>query len=274
VEAKLQRRVQRYGWDKAAPFYERYWQEQLAPAHERLFRMASLQPGERVLDVACGTGLITFPAAEAVGAQGAVVATDISEAMVAAVTGEAQRRGFAHVTAQRLEAENLDLPDDSVDAALCALGLMYVPDPQLALAQMLRVLRPGGRMVAAVWGARRNCGWAAIFPIVDARVQSEVCPMFFQLGTGDRLERVAADSGFADVRSERLQVVLRYASADEAVGAAFAGGPVALAYSRFDERTRDEAHAEYLASIEPYRSGSGYEIPGEFVVAFARRPAT
>lgn len=273
MDARLQRRIQRYGWDKAAPHYERYWQEQLAPARDRLFALAALRPGESVLDVACGTGLVTFPAAEAVGTDGSVFATDISAAMVTTVTAEAQRRGLATVTAERADAEDLRLPDETFDAALCALGLMYVPDPLAALRQMFRVLKPGGRMVAAVWGARKNCGWAEIFPIVDARVQSEVCPMFFQLGTGDRLGQVAAEAGFSDVRSDRITARLRYESADDAVGAAFAGGPVALAYSRFEDQVRDDVHAEYLASIDLYRNGSAYEIPGEFVVTFGRRPA-
>jgi hypothetical protein len=70
-----------------------------------------------------------------------------------------------------------------------------------------------------------------------------------------------------DVTEVRLPVVLRYASDEEACGAAFAGGPVALAYSRFDEATRDEVHDEYLRSIAPWRTASGYDIPGEFVVA-------
>ena len=273
MEAKLQRRIQRYGWDKAAPVYERYWQAQLAPARERLFALADLRPGERVLDIACGTGLVSFPAAAAIGSEGSLVATDISDAMVSAVAAEAQQRGAGNITTARMDAEDLQVPDATFDAVLCALGLMYVPDPKAALRQIYRVLKPGGRTVAAVWGARRNCGWAEIFPIVDARVQSEVCPMFFQLGTGDQLSGVAIDAGFTDVRSDRIDAILRYNSADEAVGAAFAGGPVALAYSRFDEFVRLEAHAEYLASIEPFRKGSAYEIPGEFVVTLARRPA-
>lgn len=272
MEARLQRRIQRYGWDKAAPHYERYWQEQLAPARERLFALARLQPGERVLDVACGTGLVSFPAAEAVGPDGHLVATDISEAMVSALADEARRRGLRTLTTARMDAEDLQFPDETFDVALCALGLMYVPDPVVALRQMFRVLRPGGRMVAAVWGARKNCGWADIFPIVDARVQSEVCPMFFQLGTGDRLSHVAAEAGFSEVESARIGATLRYRSADDAIGAAFVGGPVALAYSRFDEHAREEAHAEYLASIDRFRHGSVYEIPGEFVVTSGRRP--
>jgi ubiquinone/menaquinone biosynthesis C-methylase UbiE len=272
MDARLQRRIQRYGWDKAAPHYERYWQDQLAPSRERLLALAGLAPGERVLDAACGTGLVTFPAAEAVGPSGSVAATDISEAMVGHVAREAAGRGMAHVASSRMDAEDLQFDDSGFDVVLCALGLMYVPDPLAALRESIRVLRPGGRMIAAVWGARNRCGWAEIFPIVDARVQSEVCPMFFQLGTGDRLTLTLAEAGFEKVSAERISAVLKYATAEDACGAAFAGGPVALAYSRFDDEMRGDAHAEYLASIEPYRRAGGYEIPGEFVVARGYKP--
>jgi ubiquinone/menaquinone biosynthesis C-methylase UbiE len=271
MDARLQRRIQRYGWDKAAAFYERYWEAQLAPAQRRLLALADLQPGEHVLDVACGTGLVTFPAADAVGPSGSVAATDISEVMVERVAHEAARRGLAHVITARRDAEDLQFPDGSFDVILCALGLMYVPDPRAAFAEMVRVLRPEGRAVVAVWGARDRCGWAEIFPIVDARVQSEVCPMFFQLGTGDLLRQSLAGAGFADIVVERLSTTLAYQSKEDACGAAFEGGPVALAYSRFDAPTRDEAQAEYLASIERFRTGEGYAIPGEFVVARATR---
>jgi hypothetical protein len=76
-------------------------------------------------------------------------------------------------------------------------------------------------------------------------------------------------AGLADIDVQRISTVLEYASEADAIGAAFAGGPVALAYSRFDDETRDEAHAEYIASIAAFRKGNGYRIPGEFVVARA-----
>jgi ubiquinone/menaquinone biosynthesis C-methylase UbiE len=272
VDPRLQRRVQRYGWDKAAAHYESFWARQIAPAQDLLLEMAALSTGESVLDTACGTGLVSFPAAEAVGPTGSVVGTDISEKMVEACRAEAARRGLASARFERMDAEKLELPDAIFDIALCSLGMMYVPDPVAALGELLRVLRPGGRALSSVWGARRNCGWAEIFPIVDARVESEVCPMFFQLGTGENQAAAFTRAGFAEVRSERLRVALDYDSAEDALGAAFVGGPVALAYSRFDEPTRDAAHAEYLASIEPFRNGAGYSIPGEFVVTLGRRP--
>lgn len=267
MEANLQRRIQRYGWDRAVEHYEASWAEQLRPAQDMLLTLAALRDGERVLDIACGTGLVSFRAAQAVGATGRVVATDLSDKMVQFTAAEAARRGLAHVECARMGAEALDFPDESFDAVLCALGLMYVPEVATALREMRRVLTHRGRAVAAVWGARSRCGWADIFPIVESRVQSDVCPMFFQLGTGNSLEECFRHAGFTDVGIERLTTELVYTSGDAAADAAFAGGPVAMAYSRFDDETRMSARADYIASIAPYREGNGYRIPGEFVVA-------
>ena len=269
MDAQLQRRIQRYGWDRAVDFYEASWAAQLKPAQDVLLALADLKPGERVVDIACGTGLVTFRAAEAVGATGRVVATDISDKMMESTTKETTRRGLAHVHNQRMGAESLQFADGTFDVVLCALGLMYVPDVAAAMNEMRRVLAPGGRAVAAVWGARSRCGWADIFPIVESRVQSDVCPMFFQLGTGEALAECFTRAGFTRVQTERITTELIYESGDAAADAAFAGGPVAMAYSRFDEGTRHSARADYIASIDQFRHGTGYRIPGEFVVARA-----
>ncbi len=272
MDSRLQRRVQRYGWDRAVGDYEAGWRAQLEPAQSLMLETVALRPGERVLDVACGTGLVSFRIAEAVGDVGSVVGTDISAEMVEHARRLAAETGNLNVTFERLDAEAMNVEGEPFDAAVCALGLMYVPDPVTALAEMLRLLEPGGRASAAVWGARAKCGWAEIFPIVDARVSSDVCPLFFQLGTKDSLARAFTQAGFADIRSVRLEVSLHYASAYEALNAAFRGGPVALAYSRFDEATRAVVHAEYLQSIEGFRNSLGYSIPGEFVVATGTKP--
>jgi ubiquinone/menaquinone biosynthesis C-methylase UbiE len=271
MDPRLQKRVQRYGWDKAASAYEDGWREQLAPAQDLLMKMAALTPGERVLDTACGTGLVTLPAAAAVAPDGHVVGADISQAMVELAAGIAADRGVGNVNYARMELEAIDYDAENVareafDVALCSLGLMYAPDPVAALTEMHGALKPGGRMVASVWGKRANCGWADIFPIVDSRVQSEVCPMFFALGTGEALDYAFGQAGYKDISTERINVVLHYENDEQALGAAFVGGPVAMAYSRFDPETREAAHSEYLTSIAPFRKGDGYEIPGEFVV--------
>ena len=269
MDARLQRRVQRYGWDLAAADYEALWQAQLADAQTALLAAAALRDGERVLDVACGTGLVSFAAARAVGLAGRVLGVDLSGGMVDAAGQRAVQRGVPNATFARMDAETLVLPDASFDVVLCALGLMYVPEPEQALREMRRVLRPGGRLVVAVWGERARCGWAALLSIVDAEVVSEVCPLFFRLGQHDTLARACAETRFTAVVERRIASTLVYADADEACGAAFVGGPVALAWSRFDGSVRERARSRYLEAIAPWRDGHAYRMPGEFVVVSA-----
>jgi len=272
MEGQLQKRVQRYGWDKAALYYETFWHQQLKPAQDLLLQMTAIQPGEKVLDIACGTGLVSFRAAEQAGRNGFVLGTDISDKMIEAASGIGKEKSIQNVVFKRMDAEQLEVEDNSFDVVICALGLMYVPDPMLAMSEMLRVLKPGGRIVAAVWGERGHCGWAEIFEIVDKRVSSEVCPMFFQLGTGKRLELYFEKAGFQKVISERISTTLDYTSGDEACGAAFEGGPVALAYFKFSNEVKQEARTEYINSIASYKNVNGFAIPGEFVVTRGTKP--
>lgn len=273
MEPRLQRRIQRYGSDLAAADYERLWQAQLACAQRALLARASPRPGDRVLDVACGTGLVALEAAHAVAPLGRVVGIDLSERMVAAAQRGAHERGLSNASFARMDAERLALPDAGFDIATCALGLMYMPEPLQALREMRRVLRPGGRVALAVWGERARCGWSALFPIIDAEVASEVCPLFFRLGEQDTLARLCADAGFARIEGHRIATTLVYADADEACNAAFAGGPVALAWSRFDAATRDRVRRRYVDALAAWHDGRAYCVPGEFMIAAAVVPS-
>ena len=267
MEPQLQRRVQRYGWDKAAKYYDDSWKDQLRPAQDKLLEMAELQPGEKVLETSCGTGQVTIRVARQLAHGGELMATDISEKMIEEAEKLAEENGCKNIFFQRMDAEELDLEENQFDAAICSLGLMYFPFPAEALKEMHRVLKPGGRAVVAIWGERKNCGWAELFPIVDRRVASDVCPMFFQQGTGNTIQHSFESAGFENIKTERFKVSLSYPDEKTALMAAFDGGAVALAYQKFDDETKEEIHQEYLDSIAPFRNGEGYEIPGEFVVA-------
>lgn len=272
MDAKLQRRVQRYGWDLASTDYDPLWQEQLAPARNWMLALAALAPGEQVLDLACGTGLVTLAAAASVGSSGSVLGTDLSGQMVAVARRRAAAQQVSNVTFKRMDAETLDLPDATFDVVLCSLGLMYVHDAQRAIREWRRVLKPGGRVAIAVWGKRANCGWSPVFPIVAAEVDSDVCPLFFSLGEPDVLAKLCEDAGFQAVRQQRIAAILNYDDAESACDAAFVGGPVALAWSRFDAEVRAHARAHYKHAIEPWRRNQGYRIPGEFVVVAGTTP--
>src|SRR5262245_25013893 len=105
MEAKLQLRVQRYGWDAASELYEGGWRGPLAPAQRTLLRMADIKPGERVIEAACGSGLVTRVLAEAVGPSGHVLATDLSQGMVDLTTRNSA--GYGWVETARKSADDL-----------------------------------------------------------------------------------------------------------------------------------------------------------------------
>ena len=160
-------------------YYQTFWQEQLRPAHERLLAVADLRPGQHIIDIACGTGMVSCPRRDGGRPDGRVLATDLSQKMVDDTTRRARLAGLANIEVHRCDAEQLDATGP-FDVALCSLGLMYVPSPPTAMSEMRRVLRAGGTAVVSTSGARRKCGWAELFPIVDTRVSSDVCPMFLR----------------------------------------------------------------------------------------------
>jgi ubiquinone/menaquinone biosynthesis C-methylase UbiE len=271
MDARLQRRIQRYGWDAAAQAYDNAWSRQIRPAHDALLEIACLQPGMRVLEIACGTGLVTMRVAEAVMPGGSVFATDIAGEMVAETANQALSRGFDNVETARMEAENLTLEDDSFDVALCVLGLMYIPDPVKALQEMCRVVKPGGIVAVAVWGERRNCGWADIFPIIDAQVKSEVCPLFFSMGVPNALASAMESVRLGQIEQSRQAVEMTFPDDELLLHAQIDGGAVALAAKRFSREAREEVDAAFLASVSDYRQEDGsYTIPGEFLSAVGR----
>jgi ubiquinone/menaquinone biosynthesis C-methylase UbiE len=272
MDDRTQRRVQRYGWDRAAAEYDTLWHAQLAPAHHAVLARAAPSPGQQVLDLACGTGLLSLPLAQTLGTQGMVLGVDISGAMVDIAERRARALGLEQARFLRMDAERLNLPDSHFHTAVCALGLMYMPDPEQALREMGRVLRPGGRLVLAVWGERARCGWSAVLSIVDEEVASDVCPWFFRLGQGHALAEACRTAGFTEVLEERIACTLDYSNANDACNAAFVGGPVAMAWSRFDGDTRERATRRYLEAIAAWQHEGGYQIPGEFVVVEAGVP--
>lgn len=270
MDGKLQLRVQRYGWDAAAPYYEAGWQNALRDAQQTLVRMSDFDTGQRVIETACGSGLVTSMIAASVQPRGEVLATDLSQEMVNATSALA----LENVRTARMGAEALDIEEASFDRAVCALGLMYSPDPRRAVAELYRALRPGGKATVTIWGERRNCGWAEVFPIVDRQVKSEVCPLFFASGAPGALRRDFGQAGFVEIDEHRQSKMLEFDSARALLDAVLLGGPVALAVKRFDEATRKQVESEFLESVAEYVDQRAYRIPGEFVTVSGLRPST
>jgi len=118
-----------------------------------MIRELGPQPGDTVLELAAGAGDIGFEAAAIVGETGRLISTDFSPAMLEAAQRRGAELGIENVEYRVMDAEHLELDADSVDRVLCRFGYMLMADPAAALAETRRVLRPGGRLALAVWGA-------------------------------------------------------------------------------------------------------------------------
>ncbi len=261
---------QRDGWELAAGCYDAQWQAPLAPAQEKLLEWASPKSGERVLDVACGMGPVTLAAALRVAERGTVLGIDISDRMLEAARRRAEDGLVTNVRFERMDAERLDLADESFDLALCSMGVMYATDPVRALREMRRVLRPGGRLAVSAWGEPSRCGLDAAFPAIRDELDSDRLPPYRGLGRGDDLAGACIDAGFGSVEARRIPAQLRFADDDAACEAVFLGGSLALAWSGLDTLARLRARHRFLEAIASWKHGRGYRIPAEFVIVTAR----
>ena len=144
-------------WDRMAQPYQSEVDRRFAPVVEAVIRRAGLQPAERVLDLGTGTGSIAVRAAPLVGSAGSVLALDISDEMLAVARVRAAGLGLVNVDVRRGRAELIPTESSRFDVVLASLSLMYVIDRPAAARELARVLRPGGRLVAAVWAGPEEC---------------------------------------------------------------------------------------------------------------------
>jgi SAM-dependent methyltransferase len=271
VDARVFRRVQRYGWDAGSEAYDRSWVPQLERLTRRCVDRAGLHPGEHVLDVATGTGIGALAAAVAVGATGTVTGIDVSARMVALAASRARAAGLTNVHFERADMEATGSADGGYHVVTCAFGLMFAADVTAAVAEIARITAAGGRVSVCVWGQRAACGFADVFPIVESHIDGDACPLFFSLGVPGTLSGALRRAGLDVTGEERVPVALEWVSADDVCEALLEGGAVALAWQHFSPAVRAEVRAAFLASIAPFRRGEGYDVPAEVLFATARK---
>jgi SAM-dependent methyltransferase len=144
-------------WKRMSSLYHREWDKRFAPIVDSVIGRAKLNPGESVLDLGCGTGSIALGAAGIVGPTGQVIGIDLSNEMLEVARERASQTGAPNLIFKQGRAESIPVPDQSFDVVLTSLTLMYVIDRATAAKEIARVLRPGGRLIAAVWGGPSVC---------------------------------------------------------------------------------------------------------------------
>ncbi|MEE8535970.1 MAG: methyltransferase domain-containing protein [Kiloniellales bacterium] len=238
------------------------WAPQMAEA-------AGLRGGDRVLDVGCGTGVLAREAATAVGPEGRVTGLDINDGMLAVA-----RRLAPEIDWRQGDAAALPFEDGAFDAVVSQFVLMFVPDRQAAVAEMGRVLAPGGRLAVAVWvGFDRAPGYAILTEITGRRVGSAAAEVFkapFALGDEAELAALFHAAGLADIEVRTRDGWARYPSIDHFIRTEVKGSPVD---DLLDEAAFQALLEEAREELKSFRDEDGrVAIPLDARIVTARKP--
>ncbi len=269
MDAQTYRETSLSSWEDMAPGWEerREWILEVTGAmNEWLAAQVDPQPGQTVLDIAAGTGDLGFLAAERVGDQGKVICTDFAPGMIGAARRNGERRGLSNVEYHVLDAERMDLADDSVDAVLCRWGYMLMADPAAALRETRRVLREDGRLAFAVWQTPDRNLWAAI-PAMTLVQRGHMpppepgAPGIFAMGDADRVTELVTAAGFAGPRIEELTFEWRYRADDVWDTLTRLAGPLASVINQLPDDERQATRLAIEQAMEQFRQGDELAVP-------------
>ena len=262
------------GWDAYSPEI-RTW---LRNATDAMIAMAGVVPGARVLDVAAGAGDQTLAIAERVGPAGAVLATDLSPAIVALAQDRARRAGLRHVQCRVADGEDLQVEAASFDAAVCRLGLMLFPNPLQGLREIHRALRPGGGACTVVFSmpernpcvtilmatALRHAGLAARDPRTPGSL--------FSLAQPRHIDALFLEAGFRDVATTAVDAVFRMTSVDDYLAfVRSSASPILQILAGLSPDLAQAAWDDIREQLRAFDTPRGWEGPNELLITAARR---
>jgi len=252
--------------------YERFFVPVIAaPLATYLIDIAALRPGERMLDVACGTGVEARLAAERVGATGTVTGIDLNPGMLA-VARSVTPPGMV-IEWHQSSAEAMPLPDEAFDVVLCQMGLQFVPDKLAALREMQRVLAPGGRLIINVVGPKPRV-FAILAEALAHHIKPEVSAfvdLVFSLHDPGELQPLISGAGFREVAIQSDTRTLRLPAPEEFLWQYVHSTPLANAVAQVDDATRAALERDVVAKWQAFSEDGALTVQVGVVVATARK---
>ena len=244
----------------------------LAPVNDLMLDLAGVRVGSRVLDLGAGTGDQTLLAAQRVGPDGAVLATDISASMLDLAREAAEAAGLVNVETRVMDAQHLDLESGSFDAAMARFSLQFVPDVERALTEVRRVLKPGGRFAAVVFSAVEKNPYRASPQAIASRLVGrpfpEPGPGQWALNDPATLTDAFARADFRDVEARPVPFLYRFPSLADALHNLEEAQPLLVKLlDELSQVDRVTAWAEIEQSLLPFVGDDGFAGPSEALIA-------
>lgn len=251
--------------------YERYFVPAIGgPLAEDLITDAALRPGERVLDVACGTGVVARRAAEHVGATGSVAALDLNEAMLS-VARTLSAPAAPPIRWYESTAESMPLPDGAFDVVLCQLGLQFMDDKAAAVREMHRVAAKGGRVLVSVPTPTQFFG--VLDQAFARRIPgaAEFVRAVFSLNDPAEVERLFRGAAFPDVAIRRYTKTLRLPASRDFLWQYVQSTPLVAQVAAADHALLESLEREVVEGWQPWTTDGGMSYEQGMIVATAWR---
>ena len=258
------------GWQVAgtAPeMQERYLVPAFMAHSQELVALAALQGGERVLDVACGTGIVARLAAQVVGPAGKVVGADVNEGMLSVARTVPQQHDGPPIEWYHSDAATLPFPASAFNVVLCQYGLEFFADRAAGLREIARVLVPGGRLALRVWRAlERQPFYVALLEALERHVRAGAgAPIraAFTLADMVELRALVAGAGFRQVHIRITTNPLRYPSVEAYVQRYLSATPIASDIAAIDDTARTALLQDVTTALRGYVDDDGLAVPME-----------
>ncbi len=262
------------GWEK----WDRFFDEQMAFLNHRLVADARLRAGMRVLDLGSGTGYPALLDAQTIGSNGSVIGLDLAEQMLSAARRKATALGLANVTFRTDDVTALPFEPNSFDAVTSRFCLMFLPEIPKAAAEILRVLRPGAWLAAAVWSAPDKNPYLMI-PItvikqfLDLPQPDPTAPGIFRLAKPGDLAGMLQQAGFTNLCEEEFIADVRFPSGEEYYASLMdIAAPIQNLFAKLSDQQKAAARGRIVASVDQYRRADGFALPIAVRMVAARKP--
>ena len=230
-----------------------------------MVELAHPSPGERVVDVACGTGIVARIAAARVGPSGSVAAVDLNPGMLNVARSVATNGASASIQWHEASADKLPFPNSSFDIAYCQLGLQFFADRPAALREMHRVLVPEGRLALMVWrGIGESPGFQALAEILEENIGPAAATIMrapFGLSDASELNHLVEAAGFRDVKVDQRVGTIHFPSIERFVSSYIAGSPLAGHVSQANDAAREKLRADSAQALGKYFNNQGISFP-------------